>query len=207
MSTDKAANPANLYGATKLCSDKLFVAANGLSKRHRTRFSVVRYGNVLGSRDSVVPFFLEKRSEGVVPITDERMTRFWITITKGVEFVTSSFEMMQGGEVFIPKIPSMNIMQVAETVVPECKTKIIGIRPGEKLHEIMITEDDAINVAEFPDRYVIQPKSSWWDQAAYMTSTGAKPVGEGFKYSSDINDEWLDPESLKAILESEGIQT
>lgn len=206
LSTDKAANPANLYGATKLCSDKLFVAANGLSKRHRTRFSVVRYGNVLGSRGSVVPFFLERKKEGVLPITDERMTRFWITLTQGVDFVNSCFESMRGGEVFIPKIPSMNIMDVAETVAPGCETKIIGIRPGEKLHEIMITEDDALNVAEFDERYVIQPQAVWWDQQEYVDSTGAKTVEEDFKYRSDLNSEWLDSKSLQELLDREGIE-
>ncbi len=206
LSTDKAANPANLYGATKLCSDKLFVAANALSGKHRTKFSVVRYGNVLGSRGSVVPFFMKLRERGVLPITDERMTRFWITLGQGVDFVISSMEMMHGGEVFIPKIPSMNIMDVAKAVAPECKTEVIGIRPGEKLHEIMITQDDAMNVAEFDDRYVIQPASEWWDQNEYMTSTGAKRVKDGFQYSSDLNHEWLSVDGLRALLEREAIE-
>jgi UDP-N-acetylglucosamine 4,6-dehydratase len=206
LSTDKAANPANLYGATKLCSDKLFVAANGLSKRHRTKFSVVRYGNVLGSRGSVVPFFLEKKVGGVIPITDPRMTRFWITLRQGVDFVCSSLEMMNGGEIFIPKIPSMNIMAVAEAVVPECATEVIGIRAGEKLHEIMITEDDAINVVEFDDRYVIQPQSDWWDQEEYKNSTGSKSVEEFFQYRSDLNEEWMAIDQLQKLLAEEGIK-
>ena len=138
LSTDKAANPANLYGATKLCADKLFVAANAMSNPQRTRFSVVRYGNVIGSRGSVIPFFMQKRASGVLPITDPRMTRFWITLGQGVQFVLDSIERMRGGEIFVPKIPSMNIMDVAKTVAPECRTEIIDIRPGEKLHEVMI---------------------------------------------------------------------
>ena len=206
LSTDKAANPVNLYGATKLCSDKLFVAANGLSNRHRTRFSVVRYGNVLGSRGSVVPFFLEKRREGTLPITDERMTRFWITLNQGVDFVISCLEMMQGGEIFVPKIPSMRIMDVAEAVAPECRTEMIGIRPGEKLHEVMITQDDAINVLELNDRYIIQPRATWWDQQHYPRTTGGSPVVEGFQYKSDINDDWLSIEDLRRLLKSEGIE-
>ncbi|MBL8490387.1 MAG: UDP-N-acetylglucosamine 4,6-dehydratase (inverting), partial [Rhodocyclaceae bacterium] len=157
LSTDKAANPANLYGATKLCSDKLFVAANALVEPRRTRFSVVRYGNVIGSRGSVIPFFMNRRPSGVLPITDPRMTRFWITLAQGVEFVVGCLERMQGGEVFVPKIPSMNIMDVAAVVAPECRTEIIGIRPGEKLHEVMITADDAWITAEYEDRFVIQP--------------------------------------------------
>lgn len=206
LSTDKAANPANLYGATKLCSDKLFVAANGLSERHRTKFSVVRYGNVLGSRGSVVPFFLERKLEGNLPITDPRMTRFWITLQQGVEFVCSSLEMMNGGEIFIPKIPSMNIMEVAKAVAPECTTEVIGIRAGEKLHEIMITEDDAINVIELSDRYVIQPQTEWWDQKSYQAASGGSPVAEFFQYRSDLNQEWMSIGQLKGLLREEGIE-
>jgi UDP-N-acetylglucosamine 4,6-dehydratase len=206
LSTDKAANPANLYGATKLCSDKLFVAANGLDSRHRTRFSVVRYGNVIGSRGSVVPFFLEKREEGILPITDERMTRFWITLRQGVEFVLSSLERMHGGEIFVPKIPSMGLMDVAKAIAPECETRIIGIRPGEKLHEIMITQDDASNVVEYDDRYVIQPCADWWDQSEYVVATRGKLVADDFQYRSDLNDEWMDVEGFTSLLESEGIE-
>lgn len=206
LSTDKAANPANLYGATKLCSDKLFVAGNALSGRHRTRFSVVRYGNVIGSRGSVIPFFMKKRSEGVLPITDERMTRFWITLDQGVKFVLDSLERMEGGEIFIPKIPSMGIMDVAQVVAPECRTEIIGIRPGEKLHEIMITEDDAINTAEFDSHYVIQPASSWWDAKAYMERKGGKTVPEQFSYSSDNNTVWMSQQDLIDLLDKEKIE-
>lgn len=206
LSTDKAANPANLYGATKLCSDKLFVAGNALSGRHRTRFSVVRYGNVIGSRGSVIPFFMKKRSEGVLPITDERMTRFWITLDQGVKFVLDSLERMDGGEIFIPKIPSMGIMDVAQVVAPECRTEIIGIRPGEKLHEIMITEDDAINTAEFDSHYVIQPASSWWDAKAYLQKKGGKKVPEQFSYSSDNNTVWMSQQDLIDLLSKEKIE-
>lgn len=206
LSTDKAANPANLYGATKLCSDKLFVAGNALSGRHRTRFSVVRYGNVIGSRGSVIPFFMQKRVEGVLPITDERMTRFWITLDQGVKFVIDSLTRMDGGEVFVPKIPSMNIMNVAQVVAPECKTNVIGIRPGEKLHEIMITQDDAINVAEFDDHFVIQPAANWWNAKEYLAEKGGKPVAENFHYSSDNNTHWMTNEELSALLKIEKIE-
>lgn len=206
LSTDKAANPANLYGATKLCSDKLFVAANALAEPQRTRFSVVRYGNVIGSRGSVIPFFMQRRASGVLPITDPRMTRFWITLGQGVQFVVDCLERMHGGEVFVPKIPSMNIMDVAKVVAPECRTEIIGIRPGEKLHEIMITPDDAWNTAEFDDRYVIQPATDWWDRAGYLAAAGGRPVAEGFAYSSDRNPVWMQPAELRALLDSEPVE-
>lgn len=206
LSTDKAANPANLYGATKLCSDKLFVAANALSGRHHTRFSVVRYGNVIGSRGSVIPFFMQRRASGMLPITDPRMTRFWITLGQGVQFVLDSLEHMHGGEVFIPKIPSMNIMDVARVVAPECRTEVIGIRPGEKLHEIMITPDDAWNTLEYPDRYAIQPAISWWDAQKFIAETGGVRVAEGFQYSSDNNDQWMTQEELRVILDREPVE-
>lgn len=206
LSTDKAANPANLYGATKLCSDKLFIAANALSGRHRTHFSVVRYGNVIGSRGSVVPFFLQRRKDGILPITDPRMTRFWITLSQGVKFVTDSLERMRGGEIFIPKIPSMNIMDVAKAVAPECSTRVIGIRPGEKLHEIMITQDDAIHTTEFDDHYVIQPASDWWDRMTYFKETGSRSVSDGFQYSSDRNICWMTIDELRQVLQTEAIE-
>jgi len=206
LSTDKAANPANLYGATKLCSDKLFIAANALSGRHRTRFSVVRYGNVIGSRGSVIPFFMKMRKTGLLPITDAQMTRFWITLEQGIQFVINSFDRMQGGEIFVPKIPSMGIMDVAKAVAPECITEIIGIRPGEKLHEIMITSDDAINTAEFDDYFVIQPAAIWWDQERYLATTDGKAVMDGFQYSSDINKEWMTVEELRNLLTQEEIE-
>ncbi len=206
LSTDKAANPANLYGATKLCSDKLFIAANGLSGRHRTRFSVVRYGNVVGSRGSVIPFFMQKRKEGVLPITDPRMTRFWITLDQGVQFVLDSLERMHGGEIFVPKIPSMNIMDVAKAVAPECSTKIIGIRPGEKIHEIMITSDDAWNTVELDRYYVIQPAAGWWDSKVYTNDLHARQVPDDFQYSSDRNTEWMSADDLRLLLEREPIE-
>ena len=206
LSTDKAANPVNLYGATKLCSDKLFIAANTLSGRHRTRFSVVRYGNVIGSRGSVIPFFTQRRKDGVLPITDERMTRFWITLGEGVQFVLDSLARMQGGEIFVPKIPSMNIMDVARVVAPECRTEIIGIRPGEKLHEALITSDDAYHTVEFDDHYVIQPNDVWWDRSDYLSKTGGKPVREGFQYSSDQNPVWMTRDALTALLKREAIE-
>jgi len=206
LSTDKAANPVNLYGATKLAADKLFIAANALSGRHRTRFSVVRYGNVIGSRGSVIPFFMQKRPTGVLPITDERMTRFWITLGQGVKFVLQCLERMRGGEVFVPKIPSMKVVDVAKVVAPECKTQIIGIRPGEKLHEIMITPDDSYYTVEFPDHYVIQPAGPWWDTRQYVSSAGGKAVAEGFQYSSDRNKEWMTPAQLAELLRHEPIE-
>jgi len=202
LSTDKAVNPQNLYGATKLCSDKLFVAANSLSGRHKTRFSVVRYGNVVGSRGSVVPFFMKMRETGVLPITDIRMTRFWITLDQGVQFVINSMDRMLGGEVFVPKIPSMKVVDVARVIAPECRHEIIGIRPGEKLHEIMITRDDAINTVEFDDYYVIQPAAYWWDETSYLKDTGGKKASEGFHYRSDTNDWWLNQDEFSRLLET-----
>jgi UDP-N-acetylglucosamine 4,6-dehydratase len=206
LSTDKAANPVNLYGATKLCADKLFIAANTLSGRHRTRFSVVRYGNVIGSRGSVIPFFTQCRKNGVLPITDERMTRFWITLGQGVQFVLDSLARMQGGEIFVPKIPSMNIMDVAKVVAPECRTEIIGIRPGEKLHEMLITADDAYHTVELDDHYVVQPNDVWWDRGEYVARTGGKPVPEAFQYSSDKNPVWMTRDQLAALLGKEQIE-
>ncbi len=199
LSTDKACNPINLYGATKLCSDKLFVAANSYSGDAGTKFSVVRYGNVVGSRGSVVPFFRERAKEGVLPITDPRMTRFWITLDQGVRFVVKNIERMQGGEIFIPKIPSMNIMDLAKAVAPDCKTKIIGIRPGEKLHEIMIGEDDARYTKELKDCYVIQPIFKWWSKDNH---SDGQSVPDGFSYSSDKNKEWLTIPQLKKMIEA-----
>jgi len=158
LSTDKAANPINLYGATKLCSDKLFIAGNSYVGKEHSIFSIVRYGNVAGSRGSVIPFFIKCKKSGVIPITDPRMTRFWITLEQGVNFVLSRLEKMVGGELFVPKIPSMNIMDLAKVIAPECKTEIVGIRPGEKLHELMITRDDARRTLEFRDHYIIQPE-------------------------------------------------
>lgn len=188
LSTDKAANPINLYGATKLCSDKLFVSGNAYAGAKKTRFAVVRYGNVIGSRGSVIPFFLAKRKTGVLPITDPRMTRFWITIQQGVDFVIRSIERMHGGETFVPKIPSMNIMDLAKVVAPECRTEVVGIRPGEKLHEVMVPEDDARNTAELADCYVIKPSFPLHDTDPYAD---APLCPEGFRYGSDNNTQWI----------------
>jgi UDP-N-acetylglucosamine 4,6-dehydratase len=197
LSTDKAANPANLYGATKLCSDKLMMSGNLLAGKSKTRFSVVRYGNVLGSRGSVIPFFLEKKSEGLIPITDERMTRFWLTLDEGVEFVLNSLNIMEGGEIFVPKIPSFKVIDVAKVVCPSIPTKIIGIRPGEKLHEVMVTEDDSYYTYEFNNYYVIFHPSVV--SSSELLDSGKK-VTAGFRYSSDSNVDWHTETSFKKVL-------
>lgn len=198
LSTDKACNPINLYGATKLCSDKLFVAANSYSGDAGTKFAVVRYGNVVGSRGSVVPFFKQKAKEGILPITDKRMTRFWITLEQGVQFVINSFERMHGGELFVPKIPSMNIMDLAKAIAPKSKTKMVGIRPGEKLHEVMISIDDARGTKELDDCYVIQPAFHWWSKDNHSEG---KVVPDDFCYSSDKNSQWLTIPKLQKMIE------
>ncbi|MBI5701708.1 UDP-N-acetylglucosamine 4,6-dehydratase (inverting) [Candidatus Saganbacteria bacterium] len=200
LSTDKACNPINLYGATKLCSDKLFVAANSYSGDAGTRFSVVRYGNVFGSRGSVVPFFKAKAREGVLPITDQRMTRFWITLEQGTRFVMRSFERMRGGEIFVPKISSMKVIDLAKAIAPSAKTTIVGIRPGEKLHEIMISSDDAKNTKELDDCYVIKPAFHWWSNENHADG---KPVAEDFCYSSDTNKQWLTVPQLQEMLKEQ----
>lgn len=201
LSTDKAASPLNLYGASKLASDKIFVAANSLGGGQEFSCSVVRYGNVLGSRGSVVPFFNNLIEQGAdhLPITDMRMTRFWITIEHGVNFVLSSLKMMQGGEIYIPKIPSMKITDMARNLAPDLPLKEIGIRPGEKLHEIMITKDDGRQTVELDDRYIIKPQFAFWRDKPY-DDLGAKPVEEGFEYTSDNNKEWLDDSSFNQLL-------
>ncbi|MBW3565843.1 MAG: UDP-N-acetylglucosamine 4,6-dehydratase (inverting) [Acidobacteria bacterium] len=201
LSTDKAANPVNLYGATKLCSDKLFVAANHYSGYHDTRFSVVRYGNVVGSRGSVIPFFCQQRKTGVLPITDKRMTRFWITLQRGVAFVLESLERMEGGEIFVPKIPSMNIMDLAEAIAPECRHEHVGIRPGEKLHEVMVSEDDARHTYEYDSYYAILPVVQEWESRGYGEKNGGRPCPDGFCYSSDTNTEWLSISDLQKLAE------
>lgn len=207
LSTDKACNPVNLYGATKLASDKLFIAANNIVGIAPTRFSVVRYGNVVGSRGSVVPLFKKLIANGTkeLPITDEKMTRFWITLEDGVKFVLKNFERMQGGELFIPKIPSMKITDLAATLAPNLPTKIIGIRPGEKLHEIMISADDALHSLEFSDHYVIMPSIKFYDKQANfaINKLGEKgySVSSEFEYRSDNNTQWLDGKSLKEMIE------
>jgi UDP-N-acetylglucosamine 4,6-dehydratase len=201
LSTDKAANPINLYGATKLASDKIFVAANNLSGSVGTRFSVVRYGNVSGSRGSVVPFFRQLVAEGAthLPITDERMTRFWITMTEGCEFVASSLNMMRGGEIFVPKIPSTRVTDIARCLAPHLPMRQVGIRPGEKLHEVMVTEDDSRLTLELPDRYVIEPAFSFWTRTPYE-AIGAMPVADGFRYASNTNTDWLEGDALRRML-------
>jgi len=202
LSTDKAANPINLYGASKLASDKIFVAANNLAGADGTRFSVVRYGNVFGSRGSVVPLFRKLMADGAesLPITDERMTRFWITLTQGVNFVLSSMEMMRGGEIYVPKIPSTTITDLATLISPKMQQKIVGIRPGEKLHETMIPADDSHWTVELDDRYVILASFATAAREAYL-ARGAKPVPEGFSYSSDTNPEALDARGLQTLLQ------
>ena len=202
LSTDKAANPINLYGASKLASDKIFVAANNLSGANGTRFSVVRYGNVIGSRGSVVPLFRKLAAEKAasIPITDDRMTRFWITVQQGTDFVLSSLSMMQGGEIYVPKIPSMRMADLAEALALGIAHEIIGIRPGEKLHEVMITPDDSRNTVEHGDRYVILPAFKFWDANTDIPKD-SEPVDEDFSYSSDSNDEWLDADSLGALID------
>ena len=202
LSTDKAANPANLYGATKLCSDRLMVAGNTLAGKHLTKFACVRYGNVLGSRGSVIPFFLEKAKSGSIPITDERMTRFWLTIEQGVQFVLDSLERMHGGEIFVPKIPSFKVTDVARVVCPGVPTHIIGIRPGEKLHEVMITEDDSYNTVESEDYYAVLSPTL---KASGIYDSKSISVDEGFRFSSDNNKFWHTDESFLTTLKNIGI--
>ncbi|SCY58346.1 UDP-N-acetylglucosamine 4,6-dehydratase (inverting) [Lysinibacillus fusiformis] len=197
LSTDKACSPINLYGATKLASDKLFVAANAYVGEKKTSFAVVRYGNVVGSRGSVVPFFKKIKHTGVVPITDERMTRFWITLDQGVQFVLENLERMKGGEIFIPKIPSMKVTDLAKAIAPECKMEIIGIRPGEKLHEAMIMEDDARHTLEYVDYFVIYPEINNWE---LNEMDNGKKIEDGFSYTSDKNNKWLSVEDLKNLI-------
>ncbi|MFC1595731.1 UDP-N-acetylglucosamine 4,6-dehydratase (inverting) [Candidatus Margulisiibacteriota bacterium] len=197
LSTDKACNPINLYGATKLCSDKLFVSGNSYSGQTGTRFSVVRYGNVVGSRGSIIPFFMKEKKKGVLPITDERMTRFWITLEQGARFVIKNIERMSGGELFVPKIPSMKITDIAKAIAPDCKLKNVGIRPGEKLHEVMISADDSRTTIELDDCYIIQPAFPWWDDQ----KTIGKKVADGFCFSSEKNEQWLSSDDLVKIME------
>ncbi len=203
LSTDKACNPINLYGATKLASDKTFVAANNLSGDIGTRFAVVRYGNVVGSRGSVVPLYKRLLANGAteLPITDERMTRFWITLNEGVNFVLSSLDLMRGGEIFVPKIPSMTMPDLVKAMSPTASVKVIGIRPGEKLHEMMISADDARATVELADRYVIEPTFVEYPRQRFGAADGARPVAEGFSYSSDNNDDWLSATGLLTMLE------
>ena len=196
LSTDKAVNPINLYGATKLCAEKVFVQANSYAGAKNTRFSCARYGNVVGSRGSVIPVFLEQRRHGKITITDPRMTRFWLTLEQGVRFVIRCLEQMHGGEIFVPKIPSMRLVDLAETVAPGCEVEYIGIRPGEKLHEVLVSEDESRQTRETEDMYVIQPAHPWWKSESWMD---AKPLAEGFRYSSDTNERWLTRRQLEEL--------
>ena len=198
LSTDKATAPANLYGATKLVAEKLFVHANAYSGLEGTRFSCVRYGNVVGSRGSVVPLFENQRNNGKLTITDRRMTRFWITLEQGVRFVISCIERMHGGEVFVPKLPSMNIMDLAKAIAPECEVDFIGIRPGEKIHESLISIDEAHQTIELDDRYIIMPAHPWWRAS---NCKDGKPVPDGFSYTSNNNHSWLTSHELMAMID------
>lgn len=201
LSTDKAANPANLYGATKLCSDKLFIAGNTYAGAADTRFALVRYGNVMGSRGSVIPFFQNCRdTDGVIPITDPRMTRFWITLPQAVGFVLTCIDRMSGGEIFIPKLPSMRVVDLAEAIAPGCPHRIVGIRPGEKLHEVMVPNDEARNTVELPDRYVILPQFEWWTKRQGAIADDARTVPEDFVYQSDLNTTWLSIAELQDLV-------
>jgi UDP-N-acetylglucosamine 4,6-dehydratase (inverting) len=199
LSTDKAVNPVNLYGATKLCAEKLFVQGNSYVGPGATRFACVRYGNVVGSRGSVIPLFREQARTGEITLTDLRMTRFWITLTQGVEFVLSCTERMQGGEVFVPKIPSMRLTDLAEAIAPGSKRKVIGIRPGEKLHEALLTEDESRHALEFSDRYLIEPEHEWWQKGAGHAEATRLP--DGFRYTSDNNRDWLSVAQLHDMID------
>ena len=199
LSTDKAANPINLYGATKLCSDKLFIAGNSYVGHEHTIFGVVRYGNVVGSRGSVIPFFLKQKENGVLPITDPRMTRFWITLEQGVNFVLKCLERMVGGELFVPKLPSMCIMDLAKAISPDSKIQVIGVRPGEKLHEVMVPKDEARHTLEYDSYYLIQPDFRYFQRR--FNADNGKPVPENFEYNSETNPWRLSVEEMKEILE------
>lgn len=200
LSTDKASSPVNLYGATKLASDKLFVAGNSYAGGHQTRFSVVRYGNVMGSRGSVIPFFMSIREKGVLPITDERMTRFMISLEQGVELVWHAFDDMEGGEIYVKKIPSMKVTELAKVIAPEATLDFIGIRPGEKLHEQMIGGEDSFYTYEYPEHFKILPAIHEWDRDGNRIKDGKK-VAEGFSYTSDNNPCWMEPAELQAWID------
>jgi len=198
LSTDKAVNPVNLYGATKLCAEKVFVQANAYAGAQETRFSCARYGNVVGSRGSVIPVFVEQRKRGKITVTDPRMTRFWLTLEHGVRFVIRAIEQMHGGEIFVPKIPSMRLVDLAEVVAPGCAVEFIGIRPGEKLHEVLLSEDEARNAVELDEMYIIQPTHPWWKKANWIH---ARALPQGFRYTSDSNEQWLSHEQLQELIE------
>jgi UDP-N-acetylglucosamine 4,6-dehydratase len=199
LSTDKAVNPVNLYGATKLAAEKLTVQSNAYAAGSATRYSCVRYGNVVGSRGSVVPAFLKQRESGKVTITDERMTRFWLSLEQGVRFVISCIEQMEGGEVFVPRIPSMKVIDLAKAIAPKAEIGIIGIRPGEKLHEVLISEDEARNTVELDKMFVVQPAEAFW--FGYSWQKRGKLLSDGYRYSSDNNKEWLDVNGIKKFVE------
>jgi len=199
LSTDKAVSPINLYGATKLCMEKLFIAANAyVGPTRNTRMSCVRYGNVVCSRGSVIPLFKEQNSNGILSITHESMTRFWITLEQGVEFVIQSINIMHGGEIFVPKIPSMKITDLARAIAPECEIQITGIRPGEKIHETLLTEDESRHSLEFDRFFIIEPEYSWWKR---HKETDGKALPQNFKYTSDSNDKWLQIRDLREMIE------
>jgi len=198
LSTDKAVNPVNLYGATKLSAEKLFVQSNAYAAGTATRFSCTRYGNVIGSRGSVVPVFLRQRESGKLTITDPRMTRFWLSLEQGVRFVIRCIEQMEGGEVFVPKLPSTHITDLAKAIAPEAEIEVIGIRPGEKLHEVLVNEDEARHTVEMDDMYVIQPAEALW--FGYAWQNKGKPLPEGFRYASNTNTEWLTVEQIRALI-------
>lgn len=196
ISTDKAVNPINLYGATKLCAEKLFVQGNAYAGEADTRFSCARYGNVVGSRGSVLPLFIEQRINGAVTVTDERMTRFWMTLQQGVEFVLRCLDIMHGGEVFVPKIPSMRVMDLVGAIAPGCRVTFTGIRPGEKVHESLVSEDEAHHTCELDDLYVIKPVHPWYSVDHWAN---ARVLPEGFRFSSDCNDRWLGVDELREL--------
>jgi UDP-N-acetylglucosamine 4,6-dehydratase len=198
LSTDKAVNPINLYGATKLCAEKMFVQANAYAGERNTRFSCARYGNVVGSRGSVIPVFQEQRKRGKITITDPRMTRFWITLEQGVRFVVRCIAQMHGGEIFVPKIPSMKLTDLAETIAPGCAVEYVGIRPGEKLHEVLVSEDEARSTLELDDMYVVQPGHPWWRTENWR---GARSLADGFRYTSDSNVDWLTSDQLEELID------
>ncbi|MFC1630127.1 UDP-N-acetylglucosamine 4,6-dehydratase (inverting) [Patescibacteria group bacterium] len=197
ISSDKAANPINLYGATKLCGEKLFIQANSYSGGKKTKFSCVRYGNVIGSRGSVVPLFFEQKKKGVLTITDKRMTRFWLTLDQGISFVIKCIGKMKGGEIFIPRIPSMKITDLAEVIAPEAKKKLVGIRPSEKLHEVLLTENETNHSREFQDYFLIEPEYHYWRKNGIK---GGKKLKDGFSYASDNNGKWLSREQMKKMI-------
>jgi UDP-N-acetylglucosamine 4,6-dehydratase/5-epimerase len=199
LSTDKAVNPVNLYGATKLCAEKMFVQANAYSGAQDTRFSCARYGNVVGSRGSVIPVFLEQRKRGKITITDPRMTRFWITLEQGVRFVVRCIEQMHGGEIFVPKIPSMKLSDIAQTIAPGCEVECIGIRAGEKLHEVLVSEDEARHALELDDMFVIRPPHPWWHKENW---SAGRTLPEGFRYASDTNGQWLTCQELEELAQT-----